>query len=70
MYEHRNREAYELIATNDIYDFYVSKKKLGYCYYTEAWLKGTNISTCMGGFNTKKAAKHCAEVWAGWMGLH
>lgn len=55
----------EYITTNTAYDFYIYKA--GKLWYAEALNKGTNIHSAMAGFTTKKAAKHCAEVWQGWM---
>ena len=62
----RNVEDYTLIAQNEKYDFYVSKKKLGKDWNTEAWSKGTNTSLVMAGFSTKKMAIKAANSWAEW----
>ncbi len=64
----RNPEKYDLICSNATLDFYVSKTRLGGDWYTEAWIKGTNLCVTMGGFSTKKAAVECAHKWAEWMG--
>lgn len=54
-------------CSNDEYDFWVSNSKLGCAWYVVATKKGTTEYSTQAGFNTRKAARHCAEVWAGWM---
>ena len=58
-------DGYIKIAENEVNDFYI--RKCGNSqWYTYTMIKGTDVNTTMAGFSTKKAAKHCAEVWATW----
>lgn len=58
-----------LECSNDKYDFYYTKSKLGAFYYCMAFVKGTTLRVTMAGFNTRKSARHCATVWVTWMGV-
>lgn len=57
-------DGYIKVAENEVNDFYI--RKCGKDWYTYTMIKDTDINTTMAGFTTKKAAKHCAEVWATW----
>ena len=55
-----------LWSGNADYDFYIQK------FYERGWYvlairKGTNLMDTQAGFETRKSARHCAEVWATWM---
>lgn len=67
MYTSRNRDSYTFITSNDKYDFYISKHKLGKDWYTEAWIKDTKNCVTMAGFSTKQKAIHAANSWSEWM---
>ncbi len=58
-------DGFTLWAQNDAYDFYV--KKWANTWYAVAVLKGTDLEDTKAGFTTRKAARHCCEVWSGWM---
>ena len=58
-------DGFTLWAQNDAYDFYV--KKWANTWYAVAVFKGTDLEDTKAGFTTRKAARHCCEVWSGWM---
>ena len=58
-------DGFTLWAQNDVYDFYV--KKWANTWYAVAVFKGTDLEDTKAGFTTRKAARHCCEVWSGWM---
>ena len=58
-------DGFILWAQNDAYDFYV--KKWANTWYAVAVFKGTDLEDTKAGFTTRKAARHCCEVWSGWM---
>ena len=58
-------DGFTLWAQNDAYDFYV--KKWANTWYAVAVFKDTDLEDTKAGFTTRKAARHCCEVWSGWM---